>query len=292
MAEIYFGNLSSGQQLVLQDGDIAIPESPEVTNNGSIIVASGATATLELGGYTLRGSGKIFVDEVSNLTVSATTGAALLEGMTLTNGGDLIWVGQIRCDSHFILDSYSGVQLRNPVPRKEDFLKDGEFDDDAWWAALFNDYPVNRSTFVIRSGTISGCGVLNGNVQLMGGRLALGASDEISGPPRGGCPQTPSPSPDFISITGDIAMSSGSMDVTMSADYYGQLSASGTAILGNCALNVTLQAFTPAYVDAYRIIKADNVTGQFGTFNATATNFDNRGIITITGGKAYRLSGY
>lgn len=290
MAEIYFGNLAFGQQLVLQDGDIAIPESPEVVNDGSILVAAGASATLELGGYLLKGDGKIFADETAALTVSASDAPGQLQGMTLTAGGHLTWVGQIQCDDHFVMESYAGVNLQNPLPRRDDFVKDGQFDEVSWRAALETDYPYSRSVFVMRSGYLTGTGVFNGNLQLLGGQISLQVPPTT--PKEPGCVEMPAPSPDFIVITGDVTMASGVMEVAISADYYGQLAVTGTCVLGSGQLNITLQSYTPAYTDAYRIIKCDNITGQFGTFNSTCMNFDNKGIIAITGGKAYRLSGY
>lgn len=292
MAEVILDSLSPGQQVVLKDGDTVIPASSSITNDGSIVVAAGGTVNLMMGGYCMGGTGKIFVEEGATLIILAETGIGLFKGITIRNGGVLYWVGHLQCDSSFTLQNFGELNMDNPRPDLEPYLRDDYFDHHGWKKELKSMYPDNEANWILQQGIVKGAGVFHGNLEGVGLLVLLDVSAPEP-PTHGHHCEIPAPSPNYITITGTWAQSSGVINVTINSTYYGQAIIGDATYLGGCTLNVTLDGYTPAFGDNFRIIKAPTITGSIGSFNATAANFDNKGIITLGDGtQAYRLSGY
>lgn len=292
---------SGSDRLLRANSTTEIGSNTVLQIDGTLRVAGNSQATLKLDSQSLvRGAGSLKVEAGATLIIDANQGQ--LGKVTVDNQGTVVLKGTVDCENGLDFQTSGKLILDTDTP-----ADNGDFQ--AFKANVKSMYPGTGALFTIRNaGVLSGHGVLDGSVVVeSGGKIVLSAGGvnsnsaiklgqvvrDSSGRTVVRRASTPSPSPDFVTITGDVTMSSGSLDIDFTSTSYGQLAVSGSVVLGNSTLNCyLLNGYTPAYVDAFRIIKADNVTGQFGTFNATALNFDNRGIITITGGKAYRLSGY
>jgi hypothetical protein len=292
-------SVSLGSDRILRDGSITeIATNTLLQIDGTMRVPSFSAATLKLDSQSLvKGSGSLTVEAGATLVIDSSQGQ--FGKIQVDNQGTVILKGLLDCSSGLDFETSGTLILANTSV-------DNSSDLDTLQANVQALYPSTGAVFTIHNGgVLTGSGVLDGDLVVEpGGKIVLTAPDpkvsaassmlirDSSGKIVKRKPAMPTASPDFMILNGDLSMSSASLDITINTTYYGQLSMTGMATIGNCTLNVTLSGYTPAYADAFRIIKADSMTGQFGSFNSTALNFDNRGIISITGGQAYRLSGY
>lgn len=295
-------SVNAGSDRLLRPNSITeIAASNLLQVDGTIRVAGKSKATLKLNSQSVvRGLGSMKVEPGSTLIIDSSQGQ--LGKIRVDNQGTIVLKGTLDCTLGLDFRTSGTLILDTASITPTSDVKSMQIRAQSL-------YPSDGAVFTVQSGgVLTGSGVLDGDLVVEpGGTIVLSADEtgstsaaaasalvvrDSSGQTTIRKPAMPSPSPDCIVINGDVTMSNSIMDVTIGATYYGQLSVTGSVTLGNGTLNCYLDGYTPAYADAFRIIKATSVGGQFSTFNTTCLNYDNRGIISITGGQAYRLSGY